>query len=138
MKIETTDLSKYNSCLIRKQPVANTPEELVRQSLIKKMIVELGFPKGLISVERKIGTRRFDLVCYTKEMTPLLLVECKAGALNEAATKQVLGYNEVVKAPFVALVNGREMITLWHEQGRMASVPFLPSFKDLYEISRRL
>jgi hypothetical protein len=102
------------------------------------MIVELGFPKGLISVERKIGSRRFDLVCYSKEMTPLLLVECKAGALDEAAVRQALGYNDVVKAPFISLVNAKEMITLWHEQGRIASVPFLPTFKDLYEISRRL
>lgn len=138
MKTETTDSSKFSKCLIRKKQIANTPEELVRQSLIRKMIVKLGFPKGLISVERKIGSRRFDLVCYTKEMKTLLLVECKAGAIDEAATRQALGYNDVVKAPFVCLVNPREMITLWHEQGRIASVPFLPTFKDLYEISRRL
>ena len=102
------------------------------------MIAELGSPKGFISVERKIGSRRFDLVCYTKEMKPLLLVECKAGAIDEAAARQALGYNDVVKAPFVCLVNAGEMITLWHEQGKIASVPFLPTFKDLYEISRRL
>jgi hypothetical protein len=138
VKTETTDLFKYSNCLIRKQRVANTPEEQVRQSLIKKMIVELGFPKGLISVERKIGSRRFDLVCYSKEMTPLLLVECKAGAIDEAAARQVLGYNDSVKAPFICLVNGMEMVTFWHEIGRIVSVPFLPPFKDLYEISKRL
>jgi hypothetical protein len=138
VKTETTDLSKYSNCLIRKKQVANTPEELVRQSLIGRMIGELGFPKGLIAVERKIGSRRFDIVCYTKEMAPLLLVECKAGALDEAAVRQVLGYNDVVKAPFISLANAKEIRTLWHEQGRIGSVPFLPSFKDLYEISRRL
>lgn len=138
MKTKTTDLSKFNNCQIRKRRVANTPEEGVRQSLLLKMVKELGFPKGLISVERAIGPRRYDLVCYTKEMAPLLLVECKAGALDEAAIRQAMGYNDVVKAPFICLVNAEEMITLWREQGKVASVPFLPMFQELYEISRRL
>lgn len=138
MKTETTDLSKYNKCLIRKRAVANTPEERVRQALIQRMIAELGFPKGLISVEKGIGTRRYDVVCYTKEMAPLLLVECKAGALDEAAVRQAIGYNDAVKAPFICLANAKEMRTLWHEEGRMASVPFLPLFSELYAISQRL
>lgn len=138
MKIKTTDSSKFNSCLVRKKRIADTPEERVRQSLLRKMIEELGFPKGLISVEREIGDRRYDLVCYTKEMTPLLLVECKAGALDEAAVKQAMGYNDVVKAPFVCLAGAHEITTLWHEQGRVASVPFLPLFEELYAISQRL
>jgi hypothetical protein len=102
------------------------------------MIKELGFPKGLISVERAIGPRRYDLVCFTKEMTPLLLVECKAGALNEIAIRQAMGYNDVLKAPFICLANAKETITLWQEQGNIASVPFLPMFQELYEISRRI
>lgn len=142
MKTETTDSFNYSKrlskCLIRKRLVANTPEEAVRQSLIQKMIESLGFPKGLISVEQKIGSRRYDLVCYSKEMSPLLLVECKAGTLDDAAVSQAFGYNDVVKAPFVCLVNAKETITFWHEQDRTLSVPFLPYFKDLYEISRRL
>ena len=118
--------------------MALTPEERVRQSLIGRMLLELGFPRGLLSVERGIGSRRYDLVCYSKEMKPLLLVECKAGSLNEGAKRQALGYNDVLKAPFVCVTNGQETVTLWYEQGRIASVPFLPLYQELYAISQRL
>ncbi len=138
MKIEITGLSRFSNCLIRKKQVADTPEERVRQLLIQKMLNELGFPKGLLSVERAIGSRRYDLVCYSKEMVPLLLVECKAIALDEGAIRQAFGYNDVLKAPFICLASAQETITLWHEQGKVASVPFLPMYHELYAISRRL
>lgn len=101
------------------------------------MIEQLGFPKGLISVEKRVGERRYDLVCYTSEMQPLLLVECKAAPIGERAFNQALGYNHFLKAPFICLANGTERITVWLEKGKIASVPFLPFYKELYEISRR-
>lgn len=117
---------------IRKQWVAKTPEEEVRQKLIKKMIEELGYPKGLISVEKGLGGRRFDLVCYApKTLKPLLLVECKAGKLGHEAENQVLGYNYKIGAPFVCLVNGQEIKTVWREKDKVMTVPFLPPFSQL-------
>lgn len=126
-----------NNCFIRNRQVTETPEERVRQELLRKMVHELGFPKGLISVEKSLGHRRYDVVCYTPEMTPLLLVECKAIALTESAESQAFGYNATIKAPFICLVSPTEIKTLWQETGRIASVSFLPTYKDLYEISRR-
>lgn len=117
--------------------MADTPEERVRQALLLKMIGELGFPKGLIAVEKKVGSRRFDLVCYTPEMTPLLLVECKAGELNEVALHQAFGYNETIQAPFLCLANGLEIKTFWQEGKENKVVPFLPAFAELYGVSRR-
>lgn len=138
MKTITTDSSKFNKCLIRKRLVANTPEERVRQSLLQKMIGEWGFPKGLLSIEKEIGARRYDLVCYSQAMIPLLLVECKAGALNDAGIRQAFGYNATVKAPFICLACPTEIKTFWHEQGQIASVPFLPLYKELYAMAQRL
>lgn len=102
------------------------------------MIGELGFPRGLISIEKGIGFRRTDLICYSREMTPLLLIECKADAIDEAAMRQAFGYNDTVKAPFVCLASAEKTLTLWHERGKIASVPFLPVYGELYEMSRRL
>lgn len=118
--------------------MANTPEERVRQALIQKMIGDWGFPRGLISIEQGIGPRRYDLLCYTQEMTPLVLFECKAHKLSEEAIKQALGYNDEVKAPFVCLCAASEIRTFWHEKGALKSVPFLPPYKELYELARRL
>ncbi len=118
--------------------MAATPEEVVRQTLVRRMIAEWGYPKGLIAVEKKIGSRRFDLVCYTKESEPLLLVECKAGEIDEAAENQAVGYNAIVKAPFICLACPSGLKTFWQERGGIASVPFLPSYIELYEFSRRI
>jgi hypothetical protein len=101
------------------------------------MVCELGFPRGLISVERALEDRRYDLVCYSKEMIPLLLVECKAGAIDQAAIQQAFGYNETLQAPFICLVGLTEIITFWKEREKIGSVPFLPAYKELYAISQR-
>ena len=131
-------MSKSIKCLVRGRLVANTPEEAVRQSLIRRMIVDLGFPKGLIAVEKQIGSRRFDLVCYTQGMLPLLLVECKAEKFGDAAASQAFGYNATVKAPFVCLASLKEIKLLWQEQGKIVSVPFLPTYAELYANSKRM
>lgn len=131
MKTKTTELSKSSRCIIRHKEIVLTPEERVRQALLEQMIHKLGYPKGLISVERGIGGRRTDVVCFTKEVMPLLLIECKAAVLNEAAMQQMLGYNEKVGAPFMALVNNEKVITFWFENKTLKQVPFLPAYKEL-------
>ena len=133
MKI--TDLSRSNRCFIRGVTIADTPEERVRQTLLRKMVGALGFPKGLISVERGTRNRRTDIVCYTQQARALLLVECKAGPLG-GALSQAIGYNETLKAPFICLANEVEEITCWFEKGKEVSVPFLPHFQELYGAAR--
>lgn len=113
------------------------------------MIGELGYPKNLLAVEKDLASlphlvsplnadpnRRIDLLCFTpgKEgLIPLLLIECKAGAIDTAAERQALGYNAAVGAPFVCLVNGEGAKTLWREKGKIGSVPFLPTYSQLIE-----
>lgn len=129
--------------------VAPTPEEKVRQTWIQRMIVELGYPKSLLTVEKDLASlshrrlskeadphRRFDLICFTPKndgLIPLLLIECKAGAIGLAAEKQALGYNDVLGAPFICLVNANSAKTLWHEKGKLRWVLFLPPYDQLVE-----
>jgi len=126
--------------------VKATPEEEVRQKLIQRMISELGFPKGLIGVEKDLASlvekmdvdpnRRIDLICYTpvkEKIVPLLIAECKAQGIGKDAENQVLGYNEAIGAPFICLANAKEVKTLWREPGKIASVPFLPTYAQLVE-----
>ena len=107
------------------------------------MIDELGYPKGLIAVEKSIASlgasnpdRRIDIVCYAPDkegLQPLLIVECKADRLQSQDKRQVLGYNDAIGAPFVALAGSSEIFTFWREKGTVASVPFLPRFDELVE-----
>ena len=102
------------------------------------MTSEWGYPRGLIAVEKGESTRRYDVVCYSNTMAPLLLIECKATPLDDAAAQQALGYNAVLKAPFICLASPTEIKTFWHERGQIASVPFLPIYAELHAISQRL
>lgn len=132
-----TKITDSFKCLIRKKWVASTPEEGVRQSFLQRMLA-LGYPKGLIAVEKKIGERRFDIVCYTPEMRPVLLVECKAGSIDAEAERQAIGYNEKVGAPFLCLVGCDGVKTMWSEKGKWKSVPFLPEYSQIYAIAQRV
>ncbi|OGN55534.1 MAG: hypothetical protein A3D96_04200 [Chlamydiae bacterium RIFCSPHIGHO2_12_FULL_44_59] len=97
----------------------------------------LGYPKGLISVERKLVKRRYDVVCFMQTMKPLLLVECKATALDTKAAMQAFGYKGLLEAPFVTLIGPEEIMTYWQGKEGYEAVPFLPSHKELYAMSRR-
>jgi hypothetical protein len=120
---------------IRGKYVAATPEEIVRQKLLARMLAELKFPKSLVAVEKGlVSDRRFDILCYTpaqEGLKTLLLVECKAGSIDGAAEKQALGYGQTTGAPFVCLANGSELKTLWRSPKGIESVPFLPSYPEL-------
>ena len=128
---------------IRQKWVAATPEELVRQQWLKRMVLQLGYPKQLIVVEKQIEglERRLDILCYGKSSCPsqpffpLLLVECKAESMTEEAFNQLMGYNDRVGARFVAVI-AREEVRFGvfdPRQGRRVFCSFLPSFKELIE-----
>lgn len=131
---------------IRQEWVKATPEELVRQQWIHRMVYQLGYPKELIVVEKAIGElphlsgtdapdRRLDILCYGKDLLPLLLVECKADLKAEDAVNQVIGYNHHVKAHFAAAV-GPDQVRLGYfdaPTNKYMFCSFLPSFKELLQ-----
>ncbi|MBM3183771.1 MAG: type I restriction enzyme HsdR N-terminal domain-containing protein [Chlamydiae bacterium] len=105
------------------------------------MIEKLGFPESLIAIEKGMAAfgyfdtgRRVDILCFRKvkeTLAPLLLIECKAEALTDAAEEQLLGYNQTIGAPFIALASRNEVKMFWFERGSLISVPFLPLYSDL-------
>lgn len=127
---------------IRRRLVAAIPEEMVRQKLLRKMLGDLGFPKGLIAVEAHLGEskRRADIVCYVPmpHLRPLLVVECKASVLSLVAEEQAFGYNSVLGAPFICLAGGEEIATLWLDGGKIARIPFLPPYRELYDAAKTI
>ena len=126
---------------IRSKYVTATPEERVRQKWIAAMVGSLGYPKGLLSVEKSIknisqknSSRRIDILCFTpgsEGLKALLLVECKAEDEGISPEKQVEGYNFSVEAPFLCVIQGKNAKTFWREGEKLFSVPFLPKYSDL-------
>lgn len=134
-------------CLIRKVPVAATPEERVRQALLNFMIETGGYPRGLIGVElslsslphliesqSKLPKRRADIIVFSPiTHLPLILIECKAVPLNDATIRQAVGYNLFVKAPYIMLVNEVEVKTGSYNGATWVFSPGLPNYKSLIE-----
>ena len=134
---------------IRQQWVAATPEEIVRQRWIQKMVRELGFPKELLVIERELKmlphlkehphplpNRRVDLLSFGKgdaAIFPLLLIECKDELLSQQALDQALAYNTFVQAYYVAIVNQDQIRLKYNLTCSRCEIGHLPSFKELME-----
>ena len=79
-------------------------EEQVRQHWLRWMVQRLHYPKELLVVEKEIKElphlqgksvpdRRVDILCYGKDvhpehlLCPLLMIECKEGALGRKSPR---------------------------------------------------
>jgi hypothetical protein len=122
---------------IRRKEVATTPEEIVRQALLRQMLGPLAFPKSLIAVEKKLATlRRADIIVFMKkgdQLVPLVLVECKANRMDEETFWQASGYNTTVEAPFLCLAHSGGVRTYWKEGDQVRSIGFLPPYDQLVQ-----
>ncbi len=139
-------------CRVRNVPVSETPEEIVRQSLLRRMIDEKGFPLGGIAVEKglaqmphlqlhshQIPERRADIVCFANQihpnhsLYPLLLIECKATPLNQKVINQVVGYNHYLQAYYIAIANQNQIQTGWYDlvKKRYFFIDGLPNYSEL-------
>lgn len=95
---------------IRRQYVALTPEEWVRQHCLAWLTSAHAYPAGRCSVERQVGSTglRYDLLWVDADLRPFLLVECKAPsvAITADTLRQSAWYNITLAAPHVLLTNG--------------------------------
>ncbi len=98
-------------CMIRKRWMHYTPEEVVRQCLLK-YLEDIGYSLNHIAVEKTIqvngASRRYDILVYSSGVTPHILVECKAPSvsLGDVSLTQLLNYNLSIKARFLMVSNG--------------------------------
>ncbi len=124
---------------IRQQYVRLTPEEWVRQHLLRFLIEERGVPRPLISVEMAFTysgmRRRADAVVHNSAADPLLLVECKAPSvkISQDTFDQIARYNREIGARFLAASNGRVhyCCRFNDETGAFQFLQEIPSFEEL-------
>jgi hypothetical protein len=89
--------------------------------LVEYLVAEASFSKHRIAFESPVSmprdksTSRTDLICYSDDFKPLLLVECKAPEiqLDEKVALQIGRYNTQVEAPFLLVTNG--LYDYWFE-----------------------
>jgi type I site-specific restriction endonuclease len=124
---------------VRKKLVALTPEEWVRQHVLRFLVDEKKIPASLISVESEIRLfntkKRFDIAVYDRNGKALLVVECKAPsvAMTQDVLDQAVRYNMTLKVNFMMLTNGLTHIFFKtdEESGNIRIIEELPDYSNL-------
>ncbi len=89
-----------------------TPEEWVRQHLVRYLIDECSAPAALVVQEFAVALggrmQRADVAVHGRDGRVLLLAECKAPEviIDRAVFAQAIRYNSVVMARYVVITNG--------------------------------
>ncbi len=129
---------------VRHKFVALTPEEWVRQHLIAYLTLGKGYPVPMIGVEKQLllnkMPKRFDLVVFNRNATPLLLAECKAPGveITEKAFDQAARYNILLKAEYFLITNGLEHYTcrIDYENKQYIFIEEIPHFDEVNRINK--
>ena len=99
---------------VRKKYLVLTPEEWVRQHFIHYLNSEKKYPLGLMGVEKMVKyneqSTRADIVLYTAEGKPNMIVECKAPKvkITQDAFNQIAKYNCKLRVDFLVVTNGMQ------------------------------
>ena len=97
---------------IRKKFVILTPEEWVRQHVVRYLLEEKKYSKSYINVEKMITinglTKRYDIVVFKPDGSIFALIECKAPEvpITQTTFDQIARYNMVLDANYLMVTNG--------------------------------
>jgi len=118
-----------------------SPEEPVRQALLRHLVEDLGVPVpcvrlelGLVRWDREVRDR-VDLAVFSAaagELDPVLLAECKAPEvpLDEAVVAQLRRYLRVLPARWAVATNGRRILSWKCSEGTWEPAP-LPAWERM-------
>ena len=114
---------------LRRKYVRLTPEEWVRQHLVQYLISDLGYPRGLIAIEKSIDLHgkqfRADVIVHDRAGRAVLMAECKEPdvPISQQTFDQIAAYNRVVQARCLLVTNGLVHYCYVTERGFIDQVP---------------
>ena len=122
----------------RNKFVALTPEEWVRQHMLNYLYEHLHYPKNLLGVEVSLKlnnlSKRADIVVYKKDLTPWMLVECKAAEveITQVVFDQAARYNITMRVPFLVVTNGIRLLAarINFQEEKIEMLQSMPDFID--------
>lgn len=129
---------------VRKYFVQKTPEEAIRQKTIKFLEEYLGIPLNRLRVEESMAhvklraKGRADIVVYRDDNKnhPLMVIECKAPEIDiscEEVREQAERYRNILKADYIMLINGVQIIIYKYDSNQYLELDDIPSYEDLLE-----
>lgn len=98
--------------MLRRKWLVLTPEEWVRQHFIRFLTGTRGIDPFRIVQEQQLWidgfSLRADIVVYSRQAEPQLIVECKAAgvAITQEVFNQVAHYNIQLGVPYLVVTNG--------------------------------
>ena len=124
---------------IRKKFIILTPEEWVRQHVIRFLLEEKKYPKSLINVEKVLHVnglrKRYDIVVFNPNGSIFILIECKAPEVKISQTTfdQIAQYNMTLEAEFLMVSNGLKhyFCLMDFENEKYEFLKELPTYKGL-------
>lgn len=124
----------------RRKWVALTPEEWVRQHMLRYMADFKNYPRTLMAVEKKVSvnglSQRFDLLIYNRRGEPLLIAEFKSPEvkIDQSAFDQLIRYNTHLLAPLALVSNGMShfVCKLDFENKSAVYLPEIPDFLTVF------
>lgn len=136
-------LVPYVTCLIRDKEIKLTPEEIVRQLYLDKLINEYNYPKARIQVEYSVHfgreIKRADIVVMDKLQitSAYIIIELKKPKLKEGK-EQLKSYCNATGATMAVWSNGSE-VSYYHRKdpNYFQEIPGIPtndkSLKDILQ-----
>lgn len=121
---------------LRKKKIILTPEEWVRQHLVRYLTDFLGYPKGLMQLEKKVSVnglpRRFDLSVMNPEGRFVMLAECKAPhvELTSETVYQAAAYGKSINPKLYLLTNGLRHICFHTTETGITFLENIPPYAD--------
>lgn len=123
---------------LRKKHVAETPEEIVRQWFITRLLEDVKVPSHMMNSEVafKYGDKsyRADILIFDRTLNNLAIVECKRPdiVLDEAVLDQVIRYNLSLDVKFIFVTNGRSTyVCRRNSQGVFEFMNSIPSYHEM-------
>ena len=111
-KIIKKDDKPFIFDVVRRQYVALTPEEWVRQHFVHFLVNHKGYPQSLMANEMQLKlngmSRRCDTVVYDRSLRPRVIIEYKAPTVNitQRVIDQICRYNMVLQVDYLIVSNG--------------------------------
>ena len=104
----------YTKCLVRNKDIKLTPEEIVRQLYLYRLINKYNYPVDRLQVEYTVNfgreEKRADIVVMDKLNTtaPYIIVETKKPLLKDGK-EQLKSYTNATGAPIAVWTNGQQI-----------------------------
>ena len=96
----------------------------------------LHYPKNLLGVEVSLKlnklSKRADIIVYAADLTPWMLVECKAAEveITQAVFDQAARYNITMRVPFLVVTNGIRLLAakINFQENKVEMLQTMPNF----------